>query len=320
MSENTRSTRSTGSKYAPQAALPLDVVRDENSRPSSPVGLTLAEEMVRSGESLPRQGKSSLVRGSLGEADGTPMLEPVGEEDITEIGVGHDNAQTPTSSSGVRVSPPVLIDIIPGHTQVSEVVVLHSVTGSHAAQHGSIPQNVSVAATKQGPPPVKSSHTLRERRMTYLRNMYAMLDQPEPDVPRAILRATTAVRRTKWEIEAGVVGSWLKPPRHKLPAFVARYGGFPDTLLHRQREAIVQEVRLKRSEKLRGFPGSKLPEVPQSVGTAMSLSNNHRKEIEEMLRNANFNPGDLDEADLNGVVIAVMSAAAEAARLAPGSF
>lgn len=148
-----------------------------------------------------------------------------------------------------------------------------------------------------------------------------MLDQPEPDVSRAFLRTTNAVRRTKWEIEAGVVGSWSKLPTRKSPAFVAQYDGFPDILLHRQREAIARELRKMGSAKSRCLMRLMPPEVPQSVGEESSpWSNSHRLDIEEMLRSADFDARDLDEADMNGVVSAVMSAAAEAARLANARF
>ena len=92
MPDNPRSTRFTGSKYAPQATLPQDVMHDENTRPTSPVGTTLgkislhtcfeessnshslvAEEIVRSEESLRRQGRSPSL-GSLGETSGVLTL------------------------------------------------------------------------------------------------------------------------------------------------------------------------------------------------------------------------------------------------------
>ncbi|KAI0711819.1 hypothetical protein C8T65DRAFT_182439 [Cerioporus squamosus] len=219
------------------------------------------------------------------------------------------------------MEPLASTDIVSSHARVYEPVVpdsgTASRTGEHATQHVSIPQNVSAAAA-QCRPLVKGSHTLRERRMTYLRNMYAMLDQPEPDVPRAILRATSAVRRTKWEIEAGVVG---KHPRRKQPAFVAQYRGSSDALLHRQRQLIFEEVHKKRGGSLRSLLNYKHPEVPQSVGEEPSNWNNvHRMEVEEMMRGANLDASDLDEADMDGVVSAVMSAATEAARLATASF
>ena len=149
-----------------------------------------------------------------------------------------------------------------------------------------------------------------------------MLNQPEPDVPRAILRATSAIHRTRWEIEAGVVGSWHKLPKGKSRAFVAQYGGSPHDMLQRQRQAITQEIREKRGGKLRGPIGPKEPQVPQGVGEDSFFwdRSTHRIDIEQMMRSANFDASDLDEADMNSVVSAVMSAAAEAARLATASF
>ncbi len=146
----------------------------------------------------------------------------------------------------------------------------------------------------------------------------AILDQPQPDVPRAILRATSTLRRTKWEIEAGVVG---KHPKRKLPAFVTHYRGSPYALLHQQRQLIFEEVQKKDGGKLGSLLHLEEPEVPQSVGEEPSHRDDvHRMEIEEMLRSANIAADDLDEADMAGVVGAVMSAAAEAARRATASF
>lgn len=104
---------------------------------------------------------------------------------------------------------------------------------------------------------------------------------------------------------------------------MVKYGGSPIAFLNAQRATIVAELRQNRTGKQRGLLGQQ-PNVPQPAQNKTSrqqqredeqeLRERQREEVAKFLRDAEFDATDLDEGDMEDVVNAVMSAAAEVAR------
>lgn len=158
-----------------------------------------------------------------------------------------------------------------------------------------------------------------------------MSNQPEPDpkLPRAVLNTSpTVYRGSQWKIEAGVLGD-----RHgssssshpKLPEYMVKYGGSAVALLRARRELLLAEVRRTNSAKMLGQGSSsqtqvEVVEVPQidedslKTRTERQRHDHEREELARALRDADIDAADLDEGDMEDVVNAVISAAAEAAR------
>lgn len=151
-----------------------------------------------------------------------------------------------------------------------------------------------------------------------------MSNKPEPMLPRAVLRASApANTRTQWRIEAGTLGKRVRSSGCKAPEYMVKYGGSPIAFLNAQRATIVAELRQNRTGKQRGLLGQQ-PNVPQPAQNTPSrqqqredeqeLRERQREEVAKFLRDAEFDATDLDEGDMEDVVNAVMSAAAEVAR------
>ncbi|KAI0706540.1 hypothetical protein C8Q76DRAFT_160342 [Earliella scabrosa] len=324
--------------------------RDENLRPSSPVGATLAEELSRAGAKEPGSVSSKDLRGPDGIlVFGIRVSHPdlsfpltmtssnatetfVAEGDITEVDITFDDI--PVEISDLR-------------TTISQIPT-DVVADDGQNEYGAAPpaQDIPRSRRPRGPtgaadpgPSQRSGrhhramgpHTLRERRLLFLRAMHTMSNQPEPDpkLPRAVLNTSpTVYRGSQWKIEAGVLGD-----RHgssssshpKLPEYMVKYGGSAVALLRARRELLHAEVRRTNSAKMLGQGSSsqtqvEVVEVPQidedslKTRTERQRHDHEREELARALRDADIDAADLDEGDMEDVVNAVISAAAEAAR------
>ncbi|KAI0750266.1 hypothetical protein C8Q80DRAFT_1120260 [Daedaleopsis nitida] len=267
----------------------------------------------------------------------------VPEEDIAEIGIAFGDLPLAEISALRSTASALLVNVVEDRDAYSNDITM-SFTRPVVMSGKCGTRSSAAEVSCENRHTVKGPETLRERRMSYLRAMHAMSNQPEARPPLPVIPISVP-GVTEWKIEAGVLGARRPPTSWKIPEFVVKYGGSPKAHLRAQRGALAAEVQRRRTDRLLGRVAQLVP-VPvlaprpskcQAVAThererleldkqrqleahsvreeASRAKERERQEIEEYLRSADIDAADLDERNMRDVVDAVMMAAAEATRL-----